>query len=158
MDEPTLGLDPMARRTLKNTLRNLSQEGYSVIISSHDLNDLADTCSSYGIIHKGKMIFQGEMDEMMVSMESSNPILITVYKNVEGAVEVLRSNPYVTRITIDKNRFSILFEGTREEEALLMRDMVENGVLISSFRREYNDLENLFFHVAMTEEEKKKGG
>ncbi len=158
MDEPTLGLDPIARRTLKNTLRNLSQEGYSVVISSHDLNDLADTCSRYGIINKGRMIFQGEMDEMLVSIESSNPILITVYQNVERAVEILRSNPYVTRISIDKNRLSILFEGTREEEALLMRDLVEQNVLISSFRREYNDLETLFFHVAMNEETQKKGG
>lgn len=157
MDEPTLGLDPIARRTLKNTLRNLSQEGYSVVISSHDLNDLADTCSRYGIINKGRMIFQGEMDEMLVSIESSNPILITVYQNVERAVEILRSNPYVTRISIDKNRLSILFEGTREEEALLMRDLVEQGVLISSFRREYNDLESLFFHIAMNEEMPKKG-
>ncbi len=158
MDEPTLGLDPMARRTLKSTLRNLCQEGYSVLVSSHDLNDLADTCSRYGIIHQGRMIFQGEMDEIIVSIESSNPILITVYQNVEQAVEVLRKNPYVTRISIDKNRFSILFEGTREEEAMLMRELIEAGVLISSFRREYNDLETLFFHIAMKEEMHKKGG
>lgn len=158
MDEPTLGLDPMARRTLKHTLRNLSQEGYSVIISSHDLNDLADTCSKYGIIHQGKMIFQGEMDEMIVSMESTNPILITVYQNVERAVEVLRNNLYVTRMSIDKNRLSILFEGSREEEAMLMRELVDAGVLISSFRREYNDLEAMFFHVAMNEDAQRKGG
>ena len=158
MDEPTLGLDPMARRTLKTALRNLSQEGYSIVVSSHDLNDLADTCSRYGIIHRGKMIFQGEMDEIMISIENSNPILITVYQNVEGAIEVLRENSYVTRISIEKNRFSILFDGTKEEEALLMKELMEHGVLMSSFRREYNDLETLFFHIAMSEEQKKDGG
>ncbi len=158
MDEPTLGLDPMARRTLKNTLRNLCQEGYSVLVSSHDLNDLSDTCSKYGIIHQGKMVFQGEMEEIIVSIENSNPILITVYQNVESAIEVLRGNPYVSRISIDKNRFSILFDGTKEEEAMLIRELIENNVLISSFRREYNDLETLFFHIAMNDEIQKKGG
>lgn len=151
MDEPTLGLDPIARRTLKNSLRNLSQEGYSVVISSHDLNDLEDICSRYGIIHRGKMIFQGEMDEIMLSIESSNPILITIYQNMERALEILRKNPLVTKISIDKNKLSLLFDGSKEEEALLMREMIEAGVLMSSFRREYNDLESLFFHIAMNE-------
>lgn len=148
LDEPTIGLDPMAKRTLKHTMQNLSQEGYSVFVSSHDLNDLTDTCSKYGIIHQGKMIFEGEIDEIMFSIESSNPILITVYRNVESAVEILRNHPLVTRISIDKNRLSLLFEGSKEEEALLMREMIEADVLISSFRREHNDLETLFFQIA----------
>ncbi len=153
MDEPTLGLDPMAKRTLKQTLRNLSQEGYTVLISSHDLNDLSDICSRYGIINQGKMIFQGEIDEMILSIESSNPILITVFQNVEIALELLRENPLVKRIAIDKNRLSILFMGSREEESLLLREMIESGVLISSFSREQNDLETLFFHLAMRAED-----
>lgn len=154
MDEPASGMDPMARRTLKSVLRNLCQEGYSVLISSHDLNDLSDTCSTIGIINQGRMILQGEIDDLMLSIDSSNPILITVFQNVEKALKILREHPLVTRISIDKNKLSILFSGSREEEALLMKELIQKGVLLSSFKREHNSLESLFFHMTGTDTEK----
>lgn len=147
MDEPASGLDPGARRIFKNVLRNLCREGYTVLISSHILSELADMCSNVGIINQGKMILQGEMEEIMFSIDSSNPIIITVYKNMEQAVRFLKRHPLVNRISIDKNRISILFGGSREEETFLLRDLVEEGVAISSFNREHNSLESVFFHL-----------
>ena len=66
MDEPASGLDPGARRIFKNVLKSLCQEGYTVLISSHILSELADMCSNVGIINQGKMVLQGEMDEYYV--------------------------------------------------------------------------------------------
>ena len=54
MDEPASGLDPGARRIFKEVLRSLCEEGYTVLISSHILSDLADMCSNIGVIHQGK--------------------------------------------------------------------------------------------------------
>ena len=42
---------------------------------------------------------------------------------------------------------SILFTGSREEEAQLLRQLVEQKVLVTSFRREHNNLESVFFHL-----------
>lgn len=147
MDEPASGLDPGARRVFKNVLRSLCEEGYTVLISSHILSDLADMCSHIGIIHQGKMVLEGPIDEIMTSIDSSNPILIEVYQNLEGAVQKLKQHPFVTRISIDKNTISILFTGTRKEEAELLRMLVEEQVEILSFRREHNSLESVFFHL-----------
>ena len=65
MDEPASGLDPGARRIFKNVLKSLCQEGYTVLISSHILSELADMCSNVGIINQGKMVLQGEMEDIM---------------------------------------------------------------------------------------------
>lgn len=147
MDEPASGLDPGARRIFKDVLRSLCEEGYTVLISSHILSDLADMCSNIGIIHQGKMVLEGPIDEIMTSIDSSNPILIQIYRNLETAVFLLRQHPLVSRMSIDKNVISILFTGSREEEAELLQQLVTQQVMITSFRREHNNLESVFFHL-----------
>ena len=154
MDEPASGLDPGARRIFKNVLKNLCQEGYTVLISSHILSELSDMCTNVGIINQGKMILQGEMEDIMYSIDSANPILITIYQNMEKALELLKNHPLVTRISIDKNTISILFSGSKAEEAMLMKELVEADVLITSFVREHNSLESIFFRLI----EPEKGG
>ena len=147
MDEPASGLDPGARKVFKNVLRNLCRDGYTVLISSHILSELADMCTNVGIINQGKMILQGEMEEIMYSIDSSNPIIITVFQNMEQALELLKRHPLVKRISIDRNRISILFSGSREEEAFLVKELIDAGIMISSFTREHNSLESVFFHL-----------
>ena len=93
------------------------------------------------------MVLEGPIDEIMTSIDSSNPILIEVYQNLETAVHLLNRHPLVSRIAIDKNMISILFTGSREEEAQLLRQLVEHKVLVTSFRREHNNLESVFFHL-----------
>lgn len=147
MDEPASGLDPGARRIFKEVLRSLCEEGYTVLISSHILSDLADMCSNIGIIHQGKMVLEGPIDEIITSIDSSNPILIEVYRNLEQALQLLKQHPLVSRITIDKNIISILFTGSREEESILLCELIEHQVMVTSFRREHNNLESVFFHL-----------
>lgn len=155
MDEPASGLDPGARRIFKNVLRNLCQENYTVLISSHILSELADMCTNVGIINQGKMVLQGGMEDIMLSIDSANPILITVYSQMEKALQLLKKHPLVTRISIDRNTISILFNGSREEEALLMRELVEADVLVTSFTREHNSLESVFFQLTEPERGRK---
>ena len=147
MDEPASGLDPGARKVFKNVLKNLCRDGYTVLISSHILSELADMCTNVGIINQGKMILQGEMEDIMYSIDSANPIVITIYQNMGAALELLKCHPLVNRISIDKNRISILFSGSREEEALLMKELIDAGIMLSSFAREHNSLEYVFFHL-----------
>mgnify|MGYP000715469195 CR=1 FL=1 len=109
MDEPASGLDPGARRIFKEVLRSLCEEGYTVLISSHILSDLADMCSNIGVIHQGKMVLEGPIDEIMTSIDSSNPILIEVYQNLEIAVHLLNRHPLVSRIAIDKNMIPFFY-------------------------------------------------
>lgn len=152
MDEPASGLDPRTRREFKDMLKQLRQMGYTILISSHILLELADMCTGIGIINKGKMVLQGDIEEILLSIDSSNPILITVYKNLQEAVELLQRHPLVSRVSIDGNVISVLFSGNKEEEAGLLNQLIGAGVMLTSFGREHGSLESVFF--AMTEAEK----
>lgn len=149
MDEPASGLDPRTRREFKELLKQLRQMDYTILISSHILSELADMCTGIGIINQGRMVLQGDIEDIMVSIDSSNPLLITVYKNLEEAVRLVGNHPLVTRVSIQENVISVLFSGTREEEAQLLESLIRAGVMVTSFCREHGSLESVFF--TMTE-------
>ena len=149
MDEPASGLDPRTRREFKELLKQLRQMDYTILISSHILSELADMCTGIGIINQGRMALQGDIEDIMISIDSSNPLLITVYKNLEEAVRLVGNHPLVTRVSIQENIISVLFSGTREEEAQLLESLIRAGVMVTSFCREHGSLESVFF--TMTE-------
>ena len=65
LDEPASGLDPRARIDFRNLLMELRKTGKTIIVSSHILPELSDVCNKVGMIEHGKMIFSGDMAELM---------------------------------------------------------------------------------------------
>ena len=59
MDEPAAGLDPRTRLEFKETVRELNEQGMTILISSHLLSDLAELCTDVGIVDAGKMLPEG---------------------------------------------------------------------------------------------------
>lgn len=152
LDEPCSGLDPRTRREFQHLLQRLQKQGYTILISSHILSELSDISTSIGIIDQGKMVLQGEIDSIMLSIDSANPIRISVMYQLKEAVEILRKNSLINRVSIDHNVIAAWFDGSPEEEAYLLKELIDEGVLVTSFAREHNSLESLFFHLTDSEE------
>ena len=64
LDEPASGLDPRARIEVKALLKELRQMGKTILISSHILTELADCCTSIGIIERGQMLMHGPIEDV----------------------------------------------------------------------------------------------
>lgn len=64
IDEPMVGLDPAGMRLVKQILREFCESGGSVMLSTHTLIDAEELCSRVGIIHQGRMIACGTVDEI----------------------------------------------------------------------------------------------
>ena len=154
LDEPCSGLDPRTRREFQHLLQDLQRQNYTILISSHILSELSDLSTSIGIIDQGRMVLQGEIDSIMLSIDSANPIRISVLNHLPEAVELLRKNPLINRISIEHNVIAVWFDGSPEEEAYLLKELTDEGVLVTAFAREHNSLESLFFHLTETEEER----
>jgi ABC-2 type transport system ATP-binding protein len=69
LDEPVNGLDPEGVYNIRQLLLHLQEIGKTIILSSHILSEIEKTCSHIGILNKGKLIFQGEMKEMIASVQ-----------------------------------------------------------------------------------------
>ena len=147
LDEPASGLDPYTRHQLKSILKHLSETGKTIIISSHILTELAELCSSICIIEKGKVIMNGNIEEIMFQVDSSNPLLVHVLEDVNQAVLILKKNKYVRTLSVEENKIMVTFIGRKEDEANLLRELVESGILVVSFKREQSNLESLFLKI-----------
>ena len=65
LDEPLDGLDPVMRQKVKNLLiQDVAEREVTIIISSHNLRDLEDICDHVGILHKGALVLEKELDEL----------------------------------------------------------------------------------------------
>lgn len=65
LDEPTLGLDPIGVLEIQNFLRELNTQGKTIFLSSHLLAQVQDSCDRIAIIHNGKLIKVGSLDELL---------------------------------------------------------------------------------------------
>ncbi|MFA9377351.1 MAG: ABC transporter ATP-binding protein [Lachnotalea sp.] len=147
LDEPASGLDPVTRHKLKQILKNLCEKGKTIIISSHILTELAEICSGICIIEKGKVIMNGNIEEILYKVDASNPLIIHILNNVDKAVSILKKNQYIRTISVDAMNIMVTFIGRREEEADLLKELITNDVLIVSFKREQSNLESLFLKI-----------
>ena len=146
LEEPASGLDPRSRFEFKEILKELRDNGKTIIISSHILMELAEMCTSIGIIERGKMILQGSIEDILETVDTSNPLIIRVYDQVDTAVLLLKREEKIESLTIRGNSIFASFSGNREEEARLLKTLIDNGVLVQSFSREQGSLESLFLN------------
>lgn len=153
LDEPASGLDPRSRFEFKEILKELRDNGKTIIISSHILMELAEMCTSIGIIERGKMILQGSIEDILEMVDTSNPLIIRVYDQVDTAVLLLKREEKIESLTIRGNSIFASFSGNREEEARLLKTLIDNGVLVQSFSREQGSLESLFLKITEHSEE-----
>ena len=65
LDEPTADLDPIGRRDVRNQIAALKERGATVILNSHLLSEVERMCDHAAIIHKGRMVATGPMDELV---------------------------------------------------------------------------------------------
>lgn len=153
LDEPSSGLDPRSRFEMKTILKELCRKGATILISSHILSELAEMCSSIGIINKGQLLQQGSIEEIVSAVNITNPILVHVCDDQKKTLQFLRENPMVQALAIDGQEFQFTFTGSAQEEAKLLRGMIESGIRVLSFGRKRDNLETIFMQLTKEGEE-----
>lgn len=154
MDEPTSGLDPRTRFEFKEIVKELREQGKTILISSHILSELSELCTDIGIIEQGRMVVSGHIQDILSRVSSSNPLVISIFSNREKALSILKSHPCVQTISVKNDDIMVGFIGDRQDEALLLQQLIDADVLVSGFLREQGNLESLFMQITDHEEEK----
>lgn len=154
LDEPTSGLDPASRFSVREMLGELCDRGKTILISSHVLSELSEICTDIGILEQGKVKITGEVSEILGRIENSNPLRITVLAGEQTAMGIFRHYGAVRSVTRSGRTFSLDFEGTPEEEAELLRLLIDSDIPVSGFMREPGSLESFFLQMTGTSEER----
>ncbi len=154
MDEPTAGLDPRTRFEFRQILKELRDQEKTIFISSHILPELAEVCTDIGIVDQGKVVLEGAMTDILSQINVSSPLTISIKGSKEEALSVLRSHSKVETITIRQEDIVVNFKGDRQEEIILLQQLIEAGTKVYGFVRERGNLESVFMEITNHEEER----
>lgn len=147
LDEPASGLDPKARVEMKEVLKELRDLGKTILISSHILPELAELCTSIGIIERGKMVISGTVEEILKKTSQKKILKIKVLGEMEGAVKLLKEQPSIDSVIVHNDYLEADFNGTDEIMAEILRTAIKNEIPIISFTEVDRNLEAVFMNL-----------
>jgi len=147
LDEPASGLDPRARLEVKALLKELRAMGKTILISSHILTELADCCTSIGIIERGKLLMHGPIEQVYRQIRRNRVIVITFSDGAEAGVSLLRSLPETQQLHVEGNKATVELTTDDRQTAALLERMVAQGIHMRSFAEKEPTLEDVFMLV-----------
>lgn len=147
LDEPSSGLDPRARLEVKALLKELRRMGKTILISSHILTELADCCTSIGIIERGQLLMHGPIAEVYRRIRRNRQIEIHFVDNMEVGLSVIRSQAETLDLTVEDHHVTVELAGDEAVVARLLEQLVQAGVKLRTFADREPTLEDVFMLV-----------
>ena len=148
LDEPVSGLDPIARLQFREIIKVLQSAGMTILISSHVHSDLAELCSSVGIMELGYLVESTSLQELNQRL-AGQYLQITTLGNLEALETALKQCVFVEswQRIINTNTLQVKFTGTLEDSAELLKSLVVSGLTLSEFYTCREDLETIFLKL-----------
>jgi len=108
-DEPTIGLDPIAKETLRNLIKKINKEfGTTIFFTSHDVGDIEEVCKRVIIINNGKVVLDDSMKNLKYHYLNKKIVEVNLKKNVKleqkDGINVLKAKDTVYKIEVDMNK------------------------------------------------------
>ncbi|WP_414548977.1 ABC transporter ATP-binding protein [Anabaena sp. CCY 0017] len=148
LDEPVSGLDPIARMQFRQIIKSLQEAGMTILISSHVLSDLAELCTSVGIMELGFLVESASLQELYKRL-SRQQIIVSTLGNLKSLESELKNHPLVKEWEKiqGKNSLRVNFSGTQEDAADLLRSLIISQIPITDFHCTQEDLESIFLKL-----------
>ena len=147
LDEPTAGVDFETRLTLWENMERLNQEGVTIILTTHYLQEAEKLCRNFGLIDDGEMIINIDMKSLFKRLYQETYLL--------DLAQPIGAVPKITDLTfrqIDPSTLEV--DVVRDSNVnLIFEQFSRHGIQVSSIRNKANRLETLFLELLKTEDE-----
>src|SRR5436853_6553776 len=149
LDEPASGLDPRARIEMRGLLKELRNMGKTILVSSHILPELADICNKIGIIERGKLLFDGDVQAAIRQVQQHVVMTVAVADGQNGqAQDHLRHHPDVKSIEPrEDDSLRVTLNDEIRDGSFIAEILVKNGFRLKMLREEEIDLEDVFMAI-----------
>src|SRR5437016_4893331 len=114
LDEPASGLDPAGRLEFRELLKQLHAMGRTVLISSHILTEMADFCTSIGIMEQGRLLASGRVEDILRQLQPALRLEIEVAANAATLVEMLKKHEGASHVDADNGKVRCRWTAGRE--------------------------------------------
>ncbi|PRW64856.1 ABC transporter ATP-binding protein [Actinopolyspora mortivallis] len=137
LDEPTNGLDPAGTREIRRVIADLHADGTTVILSSHLLSEVENTCTHAAVLREGTLIAQGALDTLL---ESTGPSLLVTVADTEEGLRALRE----AGVPVGEENGDLRVDLSDNRAPEVIAALVRAGVEVHEARRERAGLEDIF--------------
>ncbi len=151
LDEPFSGLDPINTNLLVDIISEKKEEGKVIILSTHLMDFAERLCDHIAMIDHGKIILNGQLDEIKQRFGKRNINLIS-----EGDISFLQNHPFVEKITDFGNSTGIKVTDENKIQEIL-KLLIEKNVKIKKFDANDISLHEIFVELAGQDENNKEG-
>ena len=144
LDEPFANLNSSSRNSMIKILLMLQEEGKSIVVNSQMFPETRDFFTDVALVEDGRVVVEGETEDIFETALKKSPVRMHVLAGLDEALEVLKMNTLVDRVTVDEKEVIFRFNGGEREEAELLTDLVASGAFIQKFMRDRVNIEEVF--------------
>jgi ABC-2 type transport system ATP-binding protein len=150
LDEPASGLDPRARIEMRGLLKELRSMGKTILVSSHILPELADICNKIGIIERGKLLFDGDVQAAIRQVRQKQVYLVTVANGLNPTAQShLERNEDVEKVEYkaDEDLLKVTLRDGVADGSFIAELLIRNNLRLKMLKEEEIDLEDVFMGI-----------
>tara|TARA_B100000530_G_scaffold334788_1_gene285334 strand:+ start:6939 stop:7916 length:978 start_codon:yes stop_codon:yes gene_type:complete len=156
LDEPTEGLDPNQRVTMRNLIKSLGEQR-TIMLSTHVLQEVETTCSRIILINKGKLIAEGTIEDILENQNKNQSIEIEIIgENIQSKLNTIEG---IKDIEITENnelkKFHISLEDGADPRKEIFNKAVKENWIIINMNKTSPKLEDVFKFLTIGEESSK---
>ncbi|GAB4149765.1 MAG: ABC transporter ATP-binding protein [Ignavibacteriales bacterium] len=145
LDEPTSGVDPISRRNFWNLINALSEEGITVFVTTHYLEE-AEYCNNIILIDSGKIVAEGKPKELKTKYIKNNIFEVETDEPIK-ALELLSAKDFVDEINIFGNNLHVSFKESSDGLEKMHALFSSNDLIIRKTEIITPTLEDVFIHL-----------
>jgi ABC-2 type transport system ATP-binding protein len=147
LDEPASGLDPRARIEIRELLKELRDMGKTIIISSHILHELAELCTTVGIIEHGELLYHGALEDIVKRARLSTKLHVRVVEQKDLAALLLQKTKGVQSIAEQNGAIVVELDDQTHDFSHIADVLVKNNFKIREIKEEEVNLETAFMRL-----------
>jgi ABC-2 type transport system ATP-binding protein len=147
MDEPTVGIDPQSRRHILDNVKELNQQGMTVLYTTHYMEEAAELSHHIAIMDKGKVIAYGTHDELIKMVGEQTRIDVTLNTEAEKVLSAWRATEGVSKIDSTDGKVTALVDDSNRVLPRLFDAASKADVRITSVDIQEPNLETVFLHL-----------
>jgi ABC-2 type transport system ATP-binding protein len=147
LDEPTIGLDPEARREVWKQISSLNSEKTTIILTTHYMDEAEKLCDRIAFVDKGRLIALDTLENLKLHLPAGDLIEIGVEQMNDHIIPAILSNPLINTAEIQGNRIVISARNGSKVLPALITIFEENAVPMSSISIRSPSLEDVFIYL-----------
>ena len=147
MDEPTVGIDPQSRSFILDTVRELRDQGSTVLYTTHYIEEVESLCDRIYIMDHGKIIAEGTKESLTEMIDASEVIRLSVETVDPMLITTLQELKFVEKVVVEANSIFLTVKENGNHYQSIMNALKESGTELKGMDIQKPSLETVFLHL-----------